>query len=228
MTAPTLTDRRPADGPTVLGVYDAALRRAAAGKPVMLTLCDDRGGEHRIDAAAWCRPHLPGDAALLAGCAGPTLDVGCGPGRLTGALAQLGHPALGIDVSATAIELALQRGASALLRNVFAPLPGHGRWRHLLLADGNIGIGGDPEALLNRCRALLAPDGRLHAELAPPGTRSWAGSASIRDGSGAASTQFPWAAVAADDIGKLAQAASLRVLRGWSEAGRWFTTLSAA
>ena len=31
-----------------------------------------------------------------------------------------------------------------LRRDLFAPLPGEGRWHHVLLADGNIGIGGDP------------------------------------------------------------------------------------
>ena len=38
------------------------------------------------------------DLALLAHCTGRTLDIGCGPGRLTAALAALGHVVLGIDV----------------------------------------------------------------------------------------------------------------------------------
>ena len=213
--------------PAALTVFDAALDRAAAGSPAVLTLRDDLGIEQRIDAAAWCRTHLPGDRRLLGRCAGPTLDIGCGPGRLTGALNRLGHPALGIDVSAAAVRLARARGATALRRDVFAPLPGHGRWRHLLLADGNIGIGGDPARLLRRCRELLAPGGRLHVELAPPGTRSWSGAARISAG-GIASEPFGWAVLAVDDLPALVTDAGLRVHDTWKEANRWFATLNPA
>jgi SAM-dependent methyltransferase len=209
-------------------VFDEALRRAGAGLPASVTIFDDRGIGRRADAAAWCRTELPGDRGLLARCAGPTLDVGCGPGRLTAALGRLGHPALGIDVSAAAVRLARARGATALRRDVFAALPGHGRWRHLLLADGNVGIGGHPEHLLRRCRDLLAADGRLHAELAPPGTRSWSGDARISCGDGPPSERFRWAVLAVDDLTELAGAAALRVLATWREAGRWFTTLGPA
>lgn len=224
----------------VLAVYDAALRRAAAGHPIRLTLRDDRGHDHHVDPAVWCRDEVPGDAGLLRRCVGPTLDVGCGPGRLTAALNRAGRPALGIDVSAAAIRLARRRGARVLLRDVFAPLPGHGRWRHLLLADGNVGIAGDPPRLLGRCRELLAPDGHLHVEAAAPGNRSWSGPATIRHqprpgasrpgasrpgvpATGAA--VFRWAAVAAPDLPALAAASGLRILDTWTEAGRWFATL---
>jgi len=211
-----------------LSVFDGVLSRAGQGKPVRLTIRDDRDTDHSVDAADWCRRHLPGDRALLARCSGPTLDVGCGPGRLTGALNRLGHPALGIDVSAAAVRLARARGATALRRDVFAALPGHGRWRHLLLADGNIGIGGDPTRLLRRCRNLLARNGRIHLELARPGTRSWAGDASIRDGDGPPSAPFRWAVLAADDLAAVAEAAALRTLDAWTEADRWFATLTPA
>jgi SAM-dependent methyltransferase len=154
--------------------------------------------------------------------------VGCGPGRLTCALNRLGHPALGIDVSAAAVRLARARGATALRRDVFATLPGHGRWRHLLLADGNVGIGGDPALLLRRCRTLLARGGRIHIELARPGTRSWAGEARIRDGDGPPSAPFRWAVLAAGDLAAAADAAALRTLHAWTEADRWFATLTPA
>jgi SAM-dependent methyltransferase len=213
--------------PDALAVFDAALERAAAGSPVVLTLTDELGAEQRLDAASWCRTHLPGDRRLLDRCAGPTLDVGCGPGRLTGALNRLGRPALGIDVSAAAVRLARARGATALRRDVFAALPGHGRWRHLLLADGNIGIGGDPVRLLRRCRELLAPGGRLHVEVAPPGTRSWSGAARIGAGD-AVSGPFGWAVLAVGDLPAPAAAGALRILTTWTEAGRWFATLAPA
>src|SRR5262249_61510991 len=74
----------------------------------------------------------------------PTLDVGSGPGRLTVALAECGIPALGIDVTPYAVHLARAAGALTLLRDVFGRVPGAGRWMTVLLADGNIGIGGEP------------------------------------------------------------------------------------
>jgi len=213
---------------SVLAVFDAALSRAGRGQQVRLTIRDESHSDHLVDAAGWCRSHLPGDHALLARCCGPTLDVGCGPGRLTRALNRLGHPALGIDVSAAAVRLARARGATALRRDVFTALPGHGRWRHLLLADGNIGIGGDPTQLLRRCRSLVAHDGRIHLELARPGTRSWSGNARIRDGDGPPSAPFRWAVLAADDLAAVADAAALRLLETWTEADRWFATLAPA
>jgi SAM-dependent methyltransferase len=221
----------------VLALYERALLRAAAGGSALLSLRNDLGSVYRVDPGHWCRPYLPGDAGLLARCSGPTLDVGCGPGRLTAVLGRLGCPALGIDISAAAVRLARFRGATALRRDVFEPLPGHGRWRNVLLADGNIGIGGDPAALLRRCRTLLARDGRLHIELAPPGARSWAGEAVLSTAEatrhqetprGAAGEAAPlrWAVVAADDLASLAATAAMRTLTTWTEAGRWFATLT--
>jgi SAM-dependent methyltransferase len=218
-----------------LAVYDAALRRAGAGRRIRLTLADDRGAEHPLDAAAWCRDDVPGDAGLVRRCTGPTLDVGCGPGRLTGALLAAGRrPALGIDISAAAVRLARRRGVPALRRDVFEPVPGAGRWRHLLLADGNVGIGGAPRRLLRRCRELLAPDGAVHVEVTGPGTRSWVGRVRLqyRDGpvrlryrDGASSDPFNWASVGVDDIARVAAGAGLKVHDTWTEADRWFASL---
>jgi SAM-dependent methyltransferase len=211
---------------SALAVFDAALRRADAGRPTVLTLRDDRGGEHRLDPNAWCRDDLPGDGSMLARCAGATLDVGCGPGRLAAALARRCCPALGIDISAAAVRLARRRGATALRRDVFEAVPGHGRWQRVLLADGNIGIDGDPYRLLRRCHDLLAPDGHLLVETAGPGTRSWSGTAHLRRDAGAPSAPFRWAAVAAPDLPALATAAALRILETWTEADRWFARLT--
>ncbi|RZU53644.1 methyltransferase family protein [Krasilnikovia cinnamomea] len=206
-------------------VFDAALARAAAGRPAGFTARHAGGGTHRFDPAAWCRDSIAGDAALLERCTGPTLDIGCGPGRLTSALNRAGRPALGIDISATAVRLARRRGAVALHRDVYDPLPGTGRWRHLLLADGNIGIGGDPYRLLHRCRRLLTPGGQLHAELSPPGTPAWSGTAMVREPAGAGSA-LNWACVPVDELAVLAAATALRILDTWTEQGRWFATLT--
>ncbi|MBL7258141.1 methyltransferase domain-containing protein [Actinoplanes sp. LDG1-01] len=197
----------------------------------MLRTADGR--ERRADPGAWCADRVPGDDGLLDRCRGATLDVGCGPGRLTAALLGRGQPALGIDVSAVAVRLARERGAVALRRDVFGPLPGHGRWETLLLADGNLGIGGDPATLLARCRDLLAPHGRLHAELDPPGSGSWSGVATLHAGgvadpyAGGVDRGAPmrWAWVAADDLAPRAARARLAVSTTWTEAGRWFATL---
>ncbi|WP_328345761.1 class I SAM-dependent methyltransferase [Micromonospora sp. NBC_00421] len=208
-----------------VAVFDAVFDRAASGHPTAFTARHPSGGVLRFDPAVWCRDATAGDATLLARCTGPTLDVGCGPGRLTGALIDAGRPALGIDVSAIAVRLARRRGAVALQRDVFGPVPGAGRWRHLLLADGNIGIGGDPHRLLRRCRRLLAADGRLHAELAPPGTPAWSGTATVQTPGGTGSP-LPWACVPLDDLAALAGDTALRVRDTWTEAGRWFATLT--
>ncbi|WP_433364883.1 class I SAM-dependent methyltransferase [Actinoplanes sp. CA-142083] len=198
-------------------VFDALFRRAA---PV--TIRHRTGREQRFDPVAWCRDDLPGDRTLLARCTGPTLDVGCGPGRLAGELARRGCPVLGIDISETAVRLARRRGATALRRDVFEPLPGSGRWQHVLLADGNIGIGGDPARLLRRCRRLLAAGGRVHAEVTAPGTAGWSGTAVLQGDRDV----LAWASVPVDDLAALAAATAMRVLDTWTEAGRWFATLS--
>ena len=104
------------------------------------------------------------DEAIVALCQGPTIDLGCGPGRLVAHLIERGVPALGVDVSATAIDLARRSGAPALRRDVFDPLPGTGRWQTVLLADGNVGLGGDPERILRRAGELLRRGGRCIAE----------------------------------------------------------------
>jgi SAM-dependent methyltransferase len=207
-------------------VFDTVFATAASGRPASFTLHHPNGGSHHFDPAAWFRDHLPGDHPLLDRCTGPTLDVGCGPGRLTGALARAGRPALGIDISATAVRHARRRGAIALQRDVFDPLPGTGRWHHLLLADGNIGIGGDPHRLLDRCRQLLAPNGQIHAELAAPGTLSWAGTVALRDEAGSGDVSLRWAVVPLDELAALAAATALRILDTRTENGRWFATLT--
>ncbi|MFC0114590.1 methyltransferase domain-containing protein [Kibdelosporangium aridum] len=163
----------------------------------------------------------PSDEMLLAHCSGPTLDIGCGPGRLTSALSVRGIPVLGIDVSAVAVRLTLARGAVALRGDVFDPLPGEGRWHSALLADGNVGIGGDPVRLLRRVRGLVARNGRVLVELDPPGTGLRNHSVRV-NGLG---TWFPWAWVGADAVDEIALQAGFRS-RWVAEGGnRWFTEL---
>jgi SAM-dependent methyltransferase len=166
----------------------------------------------------------PGDELMIDICRGPALDVGCGPGRLAAAFTRRGVPALGIDVSAAAVALAREAGAVALCRNVFGPVPRPGCWREVILADGNIGIGGDPVRLLRRVRALLGRRGRVLAELDPPGrpTRSYL---TALEAVGATSAPFRWATVGVDGIGPICAAAGLAVTTVTSEAGRYVAVL---
>jgi SAM-dependent methyltransferase len=172
----------------------------------------------------WLRA-VPGDESVLDRCTGPTLDVGAGPGRLTVALAERGVPALAIDITPQAVRLARSSGALALERDVFGHLPGAGRWSTVLLADGNIGIGGDPEALLRRVRDLLRPEGSVVAEAGPPGSRSRSEQVRLRAEAGPG-PWFPWAWMGADQLVMLAAATDLRVTESWSASGRWFAVLS--
>ncbi|GHJ43113.1 methyltransferase type 12 [Catellatospora sp. TT07R-123] len=210
---------------SALTLYGGALRRTAAGADGALHLTDPAGRLLRqLDTAAWYAAPSRADAGMLARCCGPTLDIGCGPGRLATELTRRGVPTLGIDLSPAAVRLARSRGARALVHDVFAPLPGR-RFRHTLLADGNIGIGGDPVRLLARCRELLSPDGTVLAEVDPPGTQGWQGPVALTD-TRRTSEPFAWAAVSADELGPLAARAGLRQCDTWTEEGRWFACLN--
>jgi SAM-dependent methyltransferase len=185
--------------------------------------CSD-GRVRPLSSERWLRP-IEGDEHILARCDGPTLDVGSGPGRLTVALTRMGIPALGIDVTPLAVSLTRRAGGLALHRSVFDPLPGTGQWSEALLADGNIGIGGDPKALLRRLRELVRPGGVVIAELSPPGSRSRVERLRLRQGE-RVDGWFAWATVSADDIDSFARRCGFPAVEHWQEAGRWFATLS--
>ncbi len=174
----------------------------------------------------WLDDPGPEEHEVLDRAIGPVLDVGCGPARHVLALAARGVPTLGIDNAPSAIELARRRGAQVLLRSVFDRLPGEGRWGTALLLDGNIGIGGDPESLLSRVRALVCDGGRVLVELEPPGAPSARLRVRTEDGQGT-SHWFAWAQVAADDVDAAAGSAGFTVIERWSGAGRWFARLDA-
>jgi SAM-dependent methyltransferase len=203
----------------VLGeLYEDAL--AGRSRPE-IEHTDGRRSPLRVDD--WLRV-IPGDTSILDRCQGPTLDVGSGPGRLTVALAERGVPSLGIDITPTAVQLARSSGALALHRDVFATVPGTGRWARVLLADGNIGIGGDPAALLARVAELLKPLGQALVEVQPPGSPQAREMVRLSH-AGRFSTWFPWASIGADQISELGLAAGLAVTEVWTNAGRWFAAL---
>ncbi|SBT52852.1 methyltransferase domain-containing protein [Micromonospora auratinigra] len=178
-----------------------------------------------LPVGRWHGPPESALAGILGRCAGPTIDLGCGPGRLTAELAGRGLVALGVDVSAGAVRLARQRGATALRRDVLAPLPGEGRWAHALLIDGNIGIGGDPVRLLRRTAGLLRTGGTALVELAPPGTGLWRGPAYVST-DGTRGPTFRWARVGVELAGAVAAASGFRAAAVLPAGGRWFVELA--
>lgn len=183
--------------------------RALAGERCWIRYTD--GSRHRLPVHNWMggrHADVRFDRAVLDRCDGPTIDLGCGPGRLVADLIRRGIPALGVDVSATAVELARRSGAPALRRDVFGPLPGAGRWQTVLLADGNIGLGGDPVRVLRRARELLRRGGLCLAEFdsAPGGVRQqWVRLESPRT----IGPWFRWATVGFDNAARVASDAGL-------------------
>jgi SAM-dependent methyltransferase len=178
----------------------------------------------RIDLAVdrWRTDPDDLEQALLARVPDPVLDVGCGPGRIVAALAAEGRIALGVDPSPAAIDEAGRRRAPALRRSVFDPLPGERRWGTVLLLDGNVGIGGDPVALLARAAELLRPGGVVVAEVDPPGTATRALTVRVEAPGGGAGPWFPWARVSADGFGEVAARAGLQPGGTTLAADRWF------
>lgn len=193
---------------------DTVFRRAAAGLPCWAR--DRAGTRYELPLRKWIGggsstdEDRRADLRILASCRGATIDLGCGPGRFTAALAHGGEDVLGVDVSQTAVELTRARGGVAIREDLFMPLPGNGRWPRVLLADGNIGIGGDPVRLMRRVRDLLAPDGVAIVEMDGPGF-------GIRrevlrcETDSAAGDWFPWARVSVSAATELAATVGLRV-----------------
>jgi len=211
---PIVVDNRSTDG-------SGELARSLGAAIVTETARTTDGRSLPLEITRWCGRPDDADEELLAHCSGPVLDVGCGPGRLTVALTERGIPALGVDISRAVIARARQAGAPALHRSVFEPLPGEGRWATVLLADGNIGIGGHPARLLLRCAQLLAPDGQLLIE-ADPGDVDERMTACLEHPDGRRGPLFPWARVGNTALLRAVADAGLSVTKQWRYADRAF------
>ncbi|WP_308116867.1 class I SAM-dependent methyltransferase [Pseudonocardia sp. WMMC193] len=171
------------------------------------------------DPARWRAGAGPEDDWLLDRCTGPTVDLGCGPGRMVAALVGRGVSALGVDSSSVALGLCRRRGVPVVHRDVFARLPGEGGWSHVLLADGNIGIGGDPLRLLARAARLLRGGGTVLVETGPDPDEWWCGTART------CGTEVPWACVGAAALRRRAPGAGLRVVADSPPGERGFVEL---
>ena len=200
-------------------IFSAALH----GEPCHVVGLSSR--PHRLPMQTWTDAADSSDEALLGHCVGTTLDIGCGPGRMSQTLAARGTCVLGIDVVPEAVALTRARGASALVRDVFAAVPGEGRWDTALLADGNVGIGGDPVRLLRRVHDLLNPGGRAVVEVARPGVRTRTVALALVC-AGARSAPFPWSVVGVDAVREVAAAAAMTVRQLVEYDGRWAAVLA--
>jgi len=204
-----------------LAPYEHALR---AGAPLRLR---SRSGELiELDLPRWLGGIDGADESVLARCRGPVLDVGCGPGRFVAALTARAVPALGVDIAEAAVALTRRHGHPALVRDVFANLPGEGRWPTVLVMDGNVGIGGDPVRLLTRLAALLAPGGRAIVEVHPDHHRNTRLRTRFADERGRPlGPEFPWAQVGLAALATAAAAARCAVTETWTVEGRPFAAL---
>jgi SAM-dependent methyltransferase len=177
-----------------------------------------------VPASRWFARPSAAEYRLLARVNGPVLDVGCGPARHVLALAEAGTITLGVDISPPAISIARRRGAPVLERSIFGDIPGAGRWGTALLIDGNIGIGGNPVALLTRVARLLRAGGRLLVEIDAPG--GGGRNATVRlEAHGIPGPWFAWAYVTTDELDIVAGQADLVVRETWCDEGRWFAQL---
>lgn len=205
-----------ADAPseTVTAGVGSGFDLAVAGAPARLHTSHGYSVELRV--RRWHRRATGPGLWMLRRCVGPTVDIGCGPGRLVAWLLDHQIPALGVDSSSHAGAVCGTAPAAVLHADVFDPLPNEGRWAHVLLADGNIGIGGDPLALLTRCAQLVSPAGSVLVELEPTGTPSWTGHARVETASDGGTTStgpwFRWASVGMDALDDLAALAGLQIV----------------
>jgi SAM-dependent methyltransferase len=175
-------------------------------QPRLLRLSDGR--LLPLDVDRWAGPVTAADESLLARAQGPVLDVGCGPGRLTAALHRRGVAVLGLDVLEPVPVLAHRAGAPVHLASVFDRLPGEGTWGTVLLADGNVGIGGD---------VLVELDASARGR----------GASRVRlEGLGCASEWFSWSLLGPDGLPDVAHEAGLDVQESWDSGGRLFAALS--
>lgn len=190
-----------------------------------LVPADPWGVAEHLDVHRWISAADVADRSALDGLTGPLLDIGSGPGRMIRAATDAGLEAYGVDADPAAVETSRAVGLPVLDGSVFDPLPNEGTWSSVLLLDGNIGIGGDVEALLARCGELLRRGGILVAEADPDPLRDDVAECRVRDSDGGESDPFPWSRVGLPAL--LRAAHDFALDRVWELQGRWFVRLRA-
>jgi len=208
--------------------YARALRRADQVLYLRDVDSDSLTPSRAMDVSRWNDEADVADLGLLDGIRGAVLDIGCGPGRMVRAAMHQGLTALGIDVSETAVEIARESGLMVLNRSVFERLPREGLWGAALLVDGNIGIGGEPSALLQRCAELIAFDGVIVVEVHADPLRDHMYDGTVVDIRGHQSDAFPWAEIGEVALVRRAKQIGLRLDQSWETDGRFFCRLANA
>ncbi len=205
-------------------VHPARVFAAALALGTLTAVVEGRSRGDLLPVRRWTGAASRSDGHVLDHCAGATVDLGCGPGRLAAELVSRGHEVLGVDVSDHAVAEARRRGVAAVRQDLFAALPREGGWDTALLADGNIGIGGDPVHLLRRAREVIGASGRIVVDLAGPGTGLRVHHLHLRAGD-LASTAFPWAELGPDALLETCRAAGLALQALSHRHGRWVAVL---
>jgi SAM-dependent methyltransferase len=102
------------------------------------------------------------------------LDVGCGPGRVLGLLAQRGFRCIGVDRSRVSVGLAVERYSRPGVVADNARLPFLDGVADVIISDGVIHHTDDPSAsFIENCR-ILKPGGRMYlAVYKPSGRYPW-------------------------------------------------------
>ena len=209
------------------GLLQLVRAAGAVGRPASPPAAGDRDADEPFDVARWSADADAADLTTLDAETGPVLDIGCGPARMVRAAVDRGLTVLGLDVSPTAVAMAREAGLPVAAGSVFDPLPREGEWNLALLLDGNVGIGGDPTALLTRCAEILTPTGSVVVETAPDASLDDSYEAHVVDDQGHASATFPWAEVGREALHLHAGRSGLRVAQTWSVEGRTFCRLRA-
>ena len=221
--APTRAGAQPADL-----LYGRLLATAAAqlgdGAPARARVRSLDGTLEPLPLDRWLGGLDAADLAATAAAEAPVIDLGCGPGRHLAALREAGKAGLGLDLSPVAVRLARRRGAAAIHGDIFGSVPGAGHYRTALLLDGNVGIGGAPEVLLQRTRELLAAGGEALVEVDPPGHPTCRTRIRL-EGHGVVSEWFSWARVGVDGIAPLAARGGLEHTGLLTAGGRWIAVL---
>jgi len=188
-------------------------------------LCTADGRVLDLPAHRWFAAASAAEQRALDHAIGPALDIGCGPGRHLTALAERNVFALGIDISVPFLDIARARGVNVLERSVFDRVPGRRRWRTALLFDGNIGIGGDPVALLSRVVDLMRDGGRVIVEIEPDDAEHsvLVVRAELDTGVG---PWFHWTTVDLDRLTAIADSIGLELVEAWDDDCRRFAVLA--
>jgi len=120
--------------------------------------------------AFYTRLPATGEPELIHGVLAPgssVLDLGCGPGRIAGPLADLGHPVTGVD-DCSGMIAALPAGVAGVVADARTVRLGR-RFDAVLLASHLVNAPDDGPAFVATAAAHVEPGGAVIGETYPPG-----------------------------------------------------------